>query len=490
VSAAIAASGIDKRFGAVAANRDVALTVEPGTIHAVVGENGAGKSTLLHILYGEIRADAGRLAIAGADVDLATHAPAAAIARGVGLVHQHFMLVPTLTVAENVILGREPSRRGTVDLARAEKEIARVAAEAELAVDPRRRIADLTVGEQQRVEILKALWRGAEILLLDEPTAVLSPPEVKELFRVLGALRDAGKTVVLVTHKLDEVVAVADATTVMRGGRVVAGLARGTSAAEIARAILPEGVVIATPSRTAGTPGAPVLAVEDLAGGCLRGVSFNVRAGEIVGIAGVQGNGQTELVLAIAGLVEPERGRVVLGDADVTKATVAARLARGLGHIPDDRHHRGAVLGFNLAENLRLGRQHEIPSGGLDAWARARLAAADVRPPEPKAPLRTLSGGNQQKLVVERELGRPGLRLLLAAEPTRGVDIGAAAAIHARIAAAAAAGAGVLLVSSDLGELRTLADRMLVFYRGRIAAELAPGASDETLGALMTGAAA
>ena len=487
---ALRATGVSKRFGAVRANDDVSVEIARGTIHAIVGENGAGKSTLLHILYGELRADAGRLEIGGADVDLAAHDPAGAIGRGVGLVHQHFMLVPTLTVAENVVLGREPRRGLVIDLARAEREIAAQATAADLSVDPRRRVAELSVGEQQRVEILKALWRGADILLLDEPTAVLSPPEVKELFRVLLALRDAGKTVVLVTHKLDEVATLADATTVMRGGRVAAALPRGTSAADIACAVVGGSEVPVLPERAHAERGSTLLAVEDLAAGRLAGVSLEVRAGEIVGVAGVQGNGQSELVLAVAGLLIPDRGRVRLRGADVTGASVAARLAGGIGHIPEDRHRRAMILGFGLADNLRLGRQREVGHGGLDAWARARLEAADVRPPEPAAPMSSLSGGNQQKLVVERELGRPGLALLLAAEPTRGVDIGAAAAIHRRIAAAAAAGAGVLLVSSDLTELRALSDRLLVFFRGRIAASLPPDASDERLGALMTGAAA
>jgi simple sugar transport system ATP-binding protein len=487
--AALEATGICKSYGALAANRDVSLAVAPGTIHAIVGENGAGKSTLLHCLYGEVRADAGRLAVAGVDVPLASHSPAGAIARGVGLVHQHFMLVPTLTVAENVVLGREPTLRGFVDRGRAEAEIAERAAAAELAVDPRRKVADLTVGEQQRVEILKALWRGAEILLLDEPTAVLSPPEVKELFRVLRALTAAGKTVVFVTHKLDEVAEIADATTVMRGGQVVASLPRGTAPAELARSIV-GGEMPAATERARRTPGAVVLAVDGLAAGRLVEASLEVRAGEIVGVAGVQGNGQTELVLAVAGLLAPAAGRVTLGGADVTRASVAARLARGLGHIPDDRHRRGVVLDFDLADNLRLGRQRELPRRGLEAWARRRLEAADVRPPDPRAPLRSLSGGNQQKLVVLRELERPGLSVLLAAEPTRGVDIGATAAIRERLVAAAAAGVGVLLVSSDLAELRGLADRLVVFFRGRIVAAVGPEASDEKLGCLMTGVAA
>jgi simple sugar transport system ATP-binding protein len=490
VTAALSASGITRRFGALVANQDVGLSVAPGTVHAVVGENGAGKSTLLSILYGEVRADAGRLAVRGVEVPLARHSPAAAIELGLGLVHQHFMLVPTLTVAENVVLGREPVRRGLLDLGRAERELAAHAAAAELAVDPHRRVSELSVGEQQRVEILKALWRGAEVLLLDEPTAVLSPPEVKELFRVLRALAAGGKTVVLVTHKLDEVAAIADATTVMRAGRVVAELPGGSAPAEIARAIVGKDELPPAPRRARVEAGAAVLRVEGLGAGRLADATLEVRAGEIVGVAGVQGNGQSELVLAIAGLVAPERGRVLLGGADLAGASVAARLAAGIGHIPEDRHRRAVVVDFDLAENLRLGRQRDLALAGFAARARRLLEEADVRPPDPGATLGTLSGGNQQKLVVTRELGRPGLRVLLAAEPTRGVDIGAAAAIRARLAAAADAGAAVLLVSSDLTELRELSGRLLVFYRGRVAAELAPTASDETLGALMTGAAA
>src|SRR5262249_2855612 len=327
---------------------------------------------------------------------------------------------------------------------------------------PRRKVEDLTVGEQQRVEILKALWRGADLLLLDEPTAVLTPPEVKSLFPILERLAAGGKTIVLVTHKLDEVAAIAGATTVLRGGRVAASFAGRAAAGEIARAIVgPEALIVEPPPdrKRSHELGATVLSVENLAAGRLAGVSLPVRAGEILGIAGVQGNGQTELVLALTGLLAA-RGRATL-EGRPLDGHPRARFADGLGHIAEDRHLRGIILDFTLTENLVLGRQRELPFGraALTAYARERLSALDVRPGDPGAPARTLSGGNQQKLVVARELGRPHLRLLLAAEPTRGVDIGATAAIHDKLLAAAASGAAVLLVSSELSELRALADR-------------------------------
>jgi ABC-type uncharacterized transport system ATPase subunit len=481
VSAVLSAEGLTRRYGERVAVEGVSLTVERGTVHCVVGENGAGKSTLLHLIYGETRADAGRLFIKGEEVPLSAHTPSAAIARGVGLVHQHFKLVGNLTVVENVVLGREPRRGPFLDLARAEGEVARLAARIELAVDLRRRVEELSVGEQQRVEIVKTLWRGADVLLLDEPTAVLTPPEVKQLLGVLEGLAAEGKTIVLVTHKLEEVARVSARTTVMRDGKVIEEFPRGTPPAEMARAIVgreePE-----RPARARREPGEVVLRAEDLSvGRALQGVSLEVRAGEVLGVAGVLGNGQSELVLAVAGLVEPTGGRVTVAGAR--------------GHIAEDRHARGAILDFSLEDNLLLGRQRDFAGPlGIDrarvrAYADERLAALDVRPRQAALPLRTLSGGNQQKLVVARELGRPGLRLLIAAEPTRGVDIGATALIHTKILEAAAGGAAVLLVSSDLSELRALADRLVVLYRGRVAAELAPDVGDERIGRLMMGAA-
>jgi general nucleoside transport system ATP-binding protein len=385
-------------------------------------------------------------------------------------------------VVENVVLGREPRRGPFLDVARAEGEVARLAARLELAVDLGRHVEELSVGEQQRVEIVKALWRGADVLLLDEPTAVLTPPEVKQLLGVLEALAAEGKTIVLVTHKLEEVARVASRTTVMRDGRVIEDFARGTSPAAMARAIVGREEP-PRPARTRGSPGEAVLKVTELSvGRALQGVSLEVRSGEVLGVAGVLGNGQSELVLAVAGLLPPTGGRV-----EVTGTR---------GHIAEDRHARGVILDFSLEDNLLLGRQRDFAGpGGIDrarvrAYAEERLVALDVRPPTPTLPMRALSGGNQQKVVVARELARPGMRLLIAAEPTRGVDIGATAVIHQKILDAAAGGAAVLLVSSDLTELRALADRLVVLYRGRIAAELAPDASDEHIGRLMMGTAA
>ncbi|HKA90716.1 MAG TPA: ATP-binding cassette domain-containing protein [Haliangiales bacterium] len=474
---AIQADAIMKHYGSRAALFGASLAVRAGTIHAVVGENGAGKSTLLRVVYGETRAEGGQLSLKGRAVPLGTHAPRDAIAAGVGMVHQHFMLVPTLSVLDNVVLGREPRRGPFVDVRRAAAEVAEVGKRLGLeGVD--RPVEELSVGEQQRAEIVKVLWRGADVILLDEPTAVLTPPEVVALFEVLRALRGEGKTIVIVTHKLDEVVALADETTVLRAGRVVGEFAAGTAADDIARAIVGGTPPVDAPA--ALTPGDVRLEARDVAiGRAVRGVSLSVRAGEIVGIAGVLGNGQSELMLALAGILRPDAGTIRVGGRR--------------GHIPEDRHARGIILDFTLAENLVLGRQRELAMWlpPLAPLARAALARGRVVPPDPDAHAAELSGGNQQRLVVERELGRPGLEVLLAAEPTRGVDIGASAWIRARIREAAAAGAAVLLGSSDLGELRSLAGRILVFYRGRIAAELPVAeATDERLGAAMLGLSA
>jgi len=506
---ALELSGVTKRYGPVVANRDVDLTVSSGSVHAIVGENGAGKSTLMKVAYGQVRADAGRLALRGEDVPLARHSPAGSIARGVGMVHQHFMLVGPLTVAENLVLGREPRRGPLVDLRGASERIAELAGRFGLSVDPSARVEDLSVGEQQRVEILKVLWQGCDVLILDEPTAVLTPAEVRELFGVLRALVAEGRTVVLITHKLDEVADIADRVTVLRRGEVVGELERAgeepLSTEAIARAMVGRPVLLEV-DKAPAEPGEVVLVVEDLVvagrGGrpAVRGVSFELRSGEVLGIAGVEGNGQTELVEALAGL-RPARGRVRLAGADVTAAPVAARNDRGLAHVPEDRHARGLVLELSVGENLLLGRQRELSRGPLlDRAACAEHAARligefDVRPPDPDAAVGGLSGGNQQKVVVARELTRPGNRLLLCAQPTRGVDIGAIEQIHERIVAARDAGVAVLLVSAELSEIRALADRVAVVYRGRIVetlegAALADQAEVERLGGLMTGAGA
>ncbi|HUS69013.1 MAG TPA: ABC transporter ATP-binding protein [Kofleriaceae bacterium] len=501
--------GITRRFGAVLANDDASLEVAPGTIHALVGENGAGKSTLMKIAYGQVRADAGTIAIRGTDVPRAKHSPSRALELGLGMVHQHFMLVGPMTVTENSVLGREKRRGAWLDLAGPAAELRALSQRFGLEVDPGARVEALSVGQKQRAEILKVLHQGAQVLLLDEPTAVLTPGEARQLEEVLRGLVKQGKTVVLITHKLDEVCRVADRITVMRRGKVVEEMAGGADATpeRIARAMVGRPVLFVV-ARGEATPKEIALEVERLSvpregGGrdAVAGVSLAVRAGEIVGIAGVEGNGQSELFEAVAGLVRPSRGKVSLAGRDITGLPVRARQELGLGHVPEDRHHRGLVLDFSVEENLILGRQRAFGGWrGLDrarvrAEAERQIAAGDVRPADPRARTGGLSGGNQQKLVIARELGRPGLKVLLCAQPTRGVDIGAIEHIHKAIVAARDAGLAVLLVSAELPELRALADRLLVMVRGTIAAELssaelrAEGALDR-VGELMTGTGA
>jgi simple sugar transport system ATP-binding protein len=498
---AIGCSGVWKRFGEVVANRDVSLSVEQGTIHAVIGENGAGKSTLMRALYGLSPPDAGEVRMRGERV--AQPSVAESIRRRVGMVHQHFMLVPTLTVAENVVLGNEPTSRGLLDLPRAEREIARLADEHGLAVEPTRLVGELSVGEAQRVEIVKVLWRGADVLILDEPTAVLTPLEVEQLFRVLRALKAAGSTVVLVTHKLDEVLALADRVTVMRRGEVVTEMATtGATPAELARAMVGRDVVLTT-KRSARAPSEDVrLAVEQLtvdrADGtrALEGVGFEVRRGEIFGVAGVEGNGQAELALALAGIL-PGRGRVRIDGVDVSAATVRARQARGLAHIPEDRHERGLVLAFSVEENLMLGREAayarplRIDHARLRADAQLVIERLDLRPADPTVPAGALSGGNQQKIVVGREMARrPGV--LVCAQPTRGVDVGAIERIHGELLALRQSGGAILLISAELDELVALADRIGVLYRGTLRGVVDnddPARVRAEVGARMVGAA-
>ncbi|MBI4704969.1 MAG: ABC transporter ATP-binding protein [Deltaproteobacteria bacterium] len=494
--------GICKRFGQLEANRDVDLTVRPRSVHALVGENGAGKSTLMKILAGVLRPDAGAIWLGG---ELVRRLDAReAIARGIGMVHQHFMLVEPLSVAENVVLGREQLRRGLLDQGAAARAVEGLGETYGLRVDPRARVADLSVGERQKVEILKVLFRGARVLVLDEPTAVLAPAEVEGLFRMLRRLVAQERTAILITHKLDEVMAISERVTVMRGGRSVGELATAeTSARELAHAMVGREVCLDRSGerrevRAAGAAG-PVLELRDLvvqARGVrvLDRVSLGVRAGEILGIAAVQGNGQSELLAAVAGLVPVRSGAVLLAGADVTRLSPRERFASGLAHIPEDRQERGLVLDFSVAENLVLGRQRDYGGRfGLDlrriARSARKLAARyDIRPPQPAAPAGSLSGGNQQKVVVAREMARRP-RVLLAGQPTRGVDVGAVEAIHAHIRAARDAGLGVLLVSADLGELCALSDRIAVLYRGSVAAVLpAEQASAAALGELMLGA--
>ena len=497
-------AGIDKSFGPVRANRGASLEVGAGEIHALVGENGAGKSTLMRILSGMFTPDAGTVEVFGRDVTGWTTAQA--IAAGVGMVHQHFMLVPTLSVAENVVLGDEPRRRLVLDRDKARRDVEELSRRTGLMVDPRRRVSELSVGEAQRVEILKALLRGAKVLILDEPTAVLSPPEVQELWGVLRGLRNNGATVVLITHRLDEVMDISDQITVMRAGTTVDRIrTSATTPGDIARAMVGREVALAAeadvyrPGR-AETGAAPALEVRDLvvsAHGRPRavdGVSFQVRPGEILGIAGVEGNGQTELIEAIAGLTPVSSGAILLDGADVTALAVRGRGDAGLSHIPEDRHRRGLLLDYSIADNLVLGQQHRFQKGlaldrdRIDRNAGEQVRAYDVRPADPALPARALSGGNQQKVVVAREMGRD-FRVLLAAQPTRGVDVGAVELIHDRLRQARDAGKAILLVSAELNEVLALADRVAVMYGGRFVAVMPRAeASEEVLGPYMTGA--
>ncbi|HUR92397.1 MAG TPA: ABC transporter ATP-binding protein [Gemmatimonadaceae bacterium] len=503
-------TGIDKSFGPVRANRGATLDVAPGEIHALVGENGAGKSTLMKILGGLTKPDAGTVEVNGRDVT--GWSTSDAIAAGVGVVHQHFMLVPTLTVAENVVLGNEPRRGVMFDRARALSDVTALIQRTGLIVPADRRVAELSVGEAQRVEILKTLYRGAKILILDEPTAVLSPPDVQELWGVLRKLRDDGGTIVLITHRLDEVIDISETITVMRAGATVGRMqTAGTTPAEIAKAMVGRDVVLSAPVREAvggaaattehaiAPLSAPILQVTDLAVNDSRrvrvvdGVSFAIRPGEVLGIAGVEGNGQTELIEAIAGLRDILGGSITVGGRDITSATVKERRDAGIAHVPEDRHRRGLILEYSIAENLVLGAQHEFASRGsldtarIESHAQQQIAKFDVRPPTPAPAARTLSGGNQQKVVIAREMGR-SFTVLLAAQPTRGVDVGAIEFIHRQIREARDAGKAILLVSAELNEVLALADKVAVMYRGKFAVTMpAREATPEVLGPYMTG---
>ena len=507
---AVRLTNINKSFGQVQANRDASLEVATGEIHALVGENGAGKSTLMRVLSGMYAPDAGRMEVLGRDVT--GWSTADAIDAGVGMVHQHFMLVPTLTVAENVMLGRELTRGGQLDRARAEREVEEWSRKTGLAVRADAKVADLSVGEAQRAEILKTLYRGARVLILDEPTAVLSPPEIDELWQVLRQMRVRGETIILITHKLEEVIEISDTITVMRHGRTVTRLRTSeTTPNDIARAMVGRDVQLAgqhagatllDANRSHLPPAEPLLVVRDLVVEDARrltavnGVSLSVAPGEILGIAGVEGNGQTELLEALAGLRPVRSGRIEIARRDATRLTVKARGDAGLSHIPEDRHARGLVLDYSVAENLILGQQHHFTRGmRLDGDAilenaRRSIAAYDIRPADPLSPARALSGGNQQKIVIAREMAR-AFQVLLAAQPTRGVDVGAIEFIHARLREARDAGKAILLVSADLAEVLALSDRIAVMYEGKIAVVLPRrDASEEVLGPYMTGVGA
>jgi simple sugar transport system ATP-binding protein len=493
---------ITKTFGNVVANKDVSIKIEPGIIHAIVGENGAGKSTIMRVAYGFYNADGGEILIDGRAVSIKN--PQDAIRLGIGMVHQHFMLVDTMTVAENIILGAETGGAANLDLERANADIARLSEELKLGVNPRAVVEDLSVGAQQRVELLKALYRNAQLLILDEPTAVLTPQEVEEFFGILRRMREQGKTVVIITHKLEEVLAISDDVTVMRDGKVVGNVkTKDTNAKDLARMIVGRDVLLRVEKKDAAPREGNVLSVRNLSvagkhGKALDDVSFDVRAGEIVGVAGVEGNGQTELIEAVAGLIGAANssGKIYFEGADISTASARSRKELGIAHIPEDRHRRGLLLDFSLAENSMLGVHYRAPitnaSGFLNNSSITKrvneiIENFDVRPANSELPARSLSGGNQQKLIIGREF-ELNPKLLLVSQPTRGVDIGAIEFIHRKLIGLRDAGTAVLLVSAELEEVTALADRLLVFRKGKIVGEVNPKeTSVEEIGLLMTG---
>ncbi|HLO02869.1 MAG TPA: ABC transporter ATP-binding protein [Symbiobacteriaceae bacterium] len=493
-------TGITKRFGSLVANDSIDLEVSKGEIHALLGENGAGKSTLMNLLYGLYTPDEGTMEWKGEQVNIRD--PRHAISLGIGMVHQHFMLVPVFTVAENIVLGTEPTAGGAIDMKRAIADVRKLSEQYGLAVDPEAKVESISVGQQQRVEILKALYRGAELLILDEPTAVLTPQEVLELGEIMKSLVAQGKTIIIITHKLKEVRHLADRVSVIRRGRKVATVddPRAKSERELAALMVGRDVTLKV-EKGAANPSEVVLQVEGLSAKnhrgveALKSVSLSVRKGEIVGIAGVDGNGQTELIECMTGLRRVAGGKVRLHGKELTGLTPGAIRDSGLGHIPEDRHARGMVLDFTVAENSILGEQRQFSRFGFLDFGRMKQRAADaikhfdVRPPEPEYLGRKLSGGNQQKVIIGREVLR-GPDFLIAAQPTRGLDVGAIEFIHKRLVAERDAGKAVLLVSLELDEVMALADRILVMYKGEVVAEMpASEATEEKLGLLMAGGA-
>ncbi len=492
--------GITKAFPGVLANDRIDLTLEAGEIHALLGENGAGKTTLMNVLYGLYAPDDGEVTIRGRRVEI--HEPNDAIAQGIGMVHQHFMLVPVLTVTENVMLGVESIKNGILlDRATAAQRIRQISEQYGLQVDPDAYIRTLPVGVQQRVEIIKLLYREADILILDEPTAVLTPQEAEELFKVVRSLVAQGKSVIFITHKLKEVMAIADRITVLRNGRVVGTTTPAQTDEQQLAAMMVGREVLLRVEKGPANPGETVLDVENLevlddrGNLAVRSISFQVRAGEVLGMAGVQGNGQTELVQALTGLRSPLSGQVHILDADVTGASPRRVLEQRVAHVPEDRQQDGLVLSFPVSDNLVLNTYYLPPFarlGILDQEAILAMAEKgtrmfDVRTPSVLTPVSNLSGGNQQKVIVAREFSRP-IRLLIASQPTRGLDVGSIEYIHRRIVEKRDEGCAILLVSPELDEVMGLSDRIAVMYEGRIMDTLpADQVTKEKIGLLMAG---
>ncbi len=500
---AIELRGISKAFGPVQANKDISIRVAKGSIHGIIGENGAGKSTLMSILYGFYRADAGEILINGT----VTHIPdsQAAIRAGIGMVFQHFKLVQNFTVLENVILGAEEGALLRPSLAKARKLLTELAREYELNVDPDALIENLSVGHQQRVEILKALYRQADILILDEPTGVLTPAEADQLFRILGRLREEGKTIILITHKLREIMEITETVSVMRRGQMTATVKTAeTSPEELAELMVGRKVLLRV-DKTPAKPGKTVLEVEDLrvlddkGVERLKGVSLSVRAGEILGIAGVAGNGQSELLEVLGGIANG-KGKIRLNGTplDLTGRHSDGQTRRrdGIAHVPEDRQRLGLIMDFTAWENVAFGYHNDpayqknallMDNAALLAETQAKMGRFDVRPPDPRLASKNFSGGNQQKLVLAREIER-NPDLLLIGQPTRGVDIGAIEFIHQQIVRLRDAGKAILLVSVELEEIMSLSDRIAVMFDGRIMGERLPGETNEReLGLLMAG---
>jgi ABC-type uncharacterized transport system ATPase subunit len=498
---AVALRNITKRFGGNIAVSDASLSIKPAEVHALVGENGAGKSTLMNVLYGVHRRDHGEIIIRGESTDI--ESPADAIRRGIGMVHQHFKLAPSFSVAENIILGAEPLRADLrLDLAQAERRTTEISHHFGLDLDPRAIVRDLPVGLQQRVEILKALYRNIEILILDEPTAVLTPQETRELFATMRALATSGKSIIFITHKLREVLAVSNRISVMRHGRIIQSMEnQGVTAEDIAKLMVGRPVLLrvvkspATPSAKDALQASHLIVEGNRGEQAVRDLSLSVHGGEIVGIAGVQGNGQDELVEALAGLREPVAGRVTIGGTDVTgKSPIAARNA-GLAYIPADRGVVGLSLASQVWENMTLGNQRrpELHRGPFLAVGAARrraselIARFDVRGARPETLASDLSGGNRQKVCLARELSRDAL-VILAEQPSQGVDIGAIEAIHRLLVRMRDSGKAVLLLSADLDEIFSISDRIVVMYRGQIVGDMATVDTDpEAVGRLMAG---